>query len=170
MKKRLTERIGDGIRYTNGEYNVTCYPKNNNLTPVDELAVKLCDIEDKIENGTLTEMPCKVGDTVYVITYCKNILMYRDDDYFKGTGAIECPFENSCDFEECDNSNLRIFETRVVVIHCEEDFGWTFYCEHLNKDSAFSEIGKTVFFTREEAEAVLAERKKSERDPDSISD
>lgn len=27
---------------------------------------KLADLENKIENGTLIELPCKVGDTVYI--------------------------------------------------------------------------------------------------------
>ena len=110
-----------------------------------------------IANGVIAP-PCKVGDTVYVITNCENILMYHDNDYFTGTGAIECPFESSCDFEECNDSNLRIFETMVKVIHCEEGLGWTFWCEHLNKDFAFSEIGTTVFLTEEEAKRALAER------------
>lgn len=65
MKDRLTKRVGDGICYDNGEYIVTCYPKNNNLTPVDKLTVKLCDLEDKIESGAVIVPPCKVGDKVY---------------------------------------------------------------------------------------------------------
>lgn len=32
-----------------------------------ELYRKLAELEDKIENGTLVELPCKVGDKVYVI-------------------------------------------------------------------------------------------------------
>lgn len=28
---------------------------------------RLCELEDKRENGTLVELPCKVGDKVYVI-------------------------------------------------------------------------------------------------------
>ena len=30
---------------------------------------RLADLEDKIDNGTLRELPCKVGDTVYFDTY-----------------------------------------------------------------------------------------------------
>lgn len=67
MTDRLTERVGDGIRYYNGEYTVTCYPKNNNLTPVDKLAAKLCEFEDMIENGTIIVPPCKVGDDAWWI-------------------------------------------------------------------------------------------------------
>ena len=123
------------------------------ITEETNMTVNECNhFKDK---SRFVELPCKVGDTVYVITNCENIIMYHDNDYFMGTGAIECPFENSCDFEDCDDSNLRIFETRVVTIHCEEDFGWTIFCEHINKDIVFSEVGKTVFLAREEAEQVL---------------
>ena len=33
---------------------------------------KLCGIENKIEQGTLIELPCKVDDTVYVIIKAEN--------------------------------------------------------------------------------------------------
>lgn len=29
---------------------------------------RLAELEDKIENGTLVELPCKVGDTAYEIS------------------------------------------------------------------------------------------------------
>ena len=29
--------------------------------------IRLAELEDKIENGTLVELPCKVGDTVYIV-------------------------------------------------------------------------------------------------------
>ena len=48
-----------------GEHCEDCY--------VGKLYERLAELEDKLENGTLIELPCKVGDTVYCI--------YRDDDY-----------------------------------------------------------------------------------------
>lgn len=33
------------------------------------LYIRLAELEDKIENGTLVEWPCKIGDTVYEIVY-----------------------------------------------------------------------------------------------------
>ena len=30
---------------------------------------RLCDLEDKIEQGEIVELPCAVGDTVYCIRY-----------------------------------------------------------------------------------------------------
>ena len=34
---------------------------------VDMLLNRLAELEDKIENGTLIELPCKVGDTLYYV-------------------------------------------------------------------------------------------------------
>lgn len=33
----------------------------------DELLNRLAELEDKIENGTLVELPCKVGDIIYEV-------------------------------------------------------------------------------------------------------
>lgn len=33
----------------------------------DDLLNRLAELEDKIENGTLVELPCKVGDTIYEV-------------------------------------------------------------------------------------------------------
>lgn len=33
----------------------------------DDLLNRLAKLEDKIENGTLIELPCKVGDTIYEV-------------------------------------------------------------------------------------------------------
>lgn len=83
-RERLTERVGDGIRYCNGQYEVTCYPKNNNLTPVDKLAAKLCDFEDKFEDGAAFTLPCKIGQTVYVPMK----INVPDYEYKKGVNEI----------------------------------------------------------------------------------
>ena len=32
---------------------------------------RLAELEDKIENGTLIELPCKVGDIIYSIPFCE---------------------------------------------------------------------------------------------------
>lgn len=99
--------------------------------------------------------PCKVGDTVYVITSCENIFMHHDNDYETGTGAVECPFENSCDFEECDDSHIRVVKTYVSGIACEEPFGWRIYCSHIVCAYTFDDFGKFIFCTEKEAEQVL---------------
>jgi hypothetical protein len=61
--KRLTERYveekGDFLK------------KGTRLTlknaPDEEILERLAELEDKIENGTLVELPCKVGDIIYEV-------------------------------------------------------------------------------------------------------
>ena len=107
-----------------------------------------------LANGVIVP-PCKVGDKVYIITSCENILM---DYCFDGTGTVVCPFENSCDYEECDGNNLRLFETEVISLY-NEGYGWNLECKHINKSFSQYDIGETVFLTKEEAEKALAERR-----------
>lgn len=61
--KRLTERYveekGDFLK------------KGTRLTlknaPDEEILERLAELEDKIKNGTLVELPCKVGDIIYEV-------------------------------------------------------------------------------------------------------
>lgn len=43
------------------KYETECEPKDC----IDIAINRLSELEDKIENGTLVELPCKVGDTLY---------------------------------------------------------------------------------------------------------
>lgn len=56
MHERLTKRIlGSNAPYTEfADYN--------------EIINLLCDLEGKIEQGKILELPCTVGQTIYVIT------------------------------------------------------------------------------------------------------
>lgn len=67
--KRLTEKdeeYGNFVPNRGSELNnpkiAVSYNGKIHGTIIDRLA----DLEDKIENGTLVELPCKVGDTIYV--------------------------------------------------------------------------------------------------------
>ena len=51
---RNCQYCDDDIEYENEAYN------------------RLAELEDKLEQGTLIELPCKVGDTVYVIIKAEN--------------------------------------------------------------------------------------------------
>lgn len=64
---------------------------------VQEAVNRLAELEDKIENGTLVELPCKVGDTVYVINYpllkhreykVKSIAIHKSDIFFVLTNDL----------------------------------------------------------------------------------
>ena len=93
-RERLTERIGDGVRYYDGKYLQTCYPKNNNLRPVDKLAVKLCEFEDKIENGALLELPCKV---VWITGEVKGVYSSKVRTFFLTENGVEMIRTQHCD-------------------------------------------------------------------------
>lgn len=54
--ERLTEIIGSRIKIKAKDQHIS------------RAINRLVDLEDKIENGTLIELPCKVGDTVYIAT------------------------------------------------------------------------------------------------------
>lgn len=54
-------------------YAELSYSETNALTDVLN---KLAELEDKLENDTLIEPPCNVGDKVYVICYKRNVQPY----------------------------------------------------------------------------------------------
>lgn len=98
---------------------------------------KLAELEDLQEQGLLLKLPCKVGDTVWEL--CK-----------------------------CDDEVYRIFPMalKVVVsygsIRCvkgKEPIVWNLYAEsdYTYMYKSFYDLGKTVFLTKEEAEAKLKE-------------
>ena len=71
-----------------------------------ELEKQVAELEDKIENGTLIELPCKVGDTVYVITKKRDCsACYLVEDYCHH----DCPFKN-------DKNDLVIKQGKITHI------------------------------------------------------
>lgn len=62
--KRLTERDKNG--FVEFEECEKCdYCGSAGCDSFENARNRLAELEDKIENGTLVELPCKVGDTVY---------------------------------------------------------------------------------------------------------
>ena len=99
-------------------------------------ARKLCNYEDLEEQGLLVRLPCKVGDTVW------------DNDF----GYPE-PYEiKAFSYGYCDSYVEPDIEDQII-----------FYYENYSGSIAvafpMSELGKTVFLTREEAEKKLEEMK-----------
>ena len=107
----------------------------------------------------IVELPCKVGDKVYVIAKCGEIMMHQDNDYLTGTGEITCPFENACNFEECDDENIQIIETECGGFTLDAG-KWFVWLANISRDILVSDFGKTVFLTREAAEKRLEGEKK----------
>lgn len=66
--KRLLRRNNEGfIEYTYDGY----FDEKAERTEDAKVFEKLCDLEDKIENRTLIELPCKIGDIIYYANpYC----------------------------------------------------------------------------------------------------
>ena len=76
--KRLTKKDKYGHWYTDTKINDRfMWSEDGKVWKRDlshyafdgEAIDRLAELEDKIENGTLVETPCKVGDTVYFDTY-----------------------------------------------------------------------------------------------------
>lgn len=103
---------------------------------VCDFACKRCDGANCIffvDSSRMVELPCKVGDTVYAVRRCS---CYRQE---------ETPWK-ACAGKVALKSNKGIARACLYVSPTP------FKVEHL------SQIGKTAFLTREEAEAELARR------------
>lgn len=106
-----------------------------NMWAMADLREKLKYYEDLEEQGRLIKLPCKIGDTVYVVgTRC-----LAGEEPKKGCGCIDC--------DECIyNKTYKIFE-RIA----DERFLMRLFYE-LNE---LFILNKTVFLTKEEAEKAL---------------
>ena len=129
--KRLTERLmGSNAPFTE-------YASDN------EVLQRLAELEDKIENGTLIELPCKVGTTVYQIYKdCSNCL------HFKETGW---EYDCWCDFDSEESKTMFEFDGDNDCVYIIEETEFTY--NHIK------DFGKDLFLTKAEAEAKLKELK-----------
>ena len=122
---------------------------------------RLSELAEADREGRCVVMPCKVGDTVYVVGTCKEIGLFFDDECF-WPEETNCPFEDSCDAEECEENHIRIFETLVTDFWIGEqnENHPEVFLESISEGKMVSDFGKTVFRDKEEAQAAL-ERMKS---------
>lgn len=137
--ERLTQRENDKlimVKQDNGEY-IPAYWDEDNFKAIKKFA----DYEDLEEQGLLVRLPCKVGDTVWVVTSPINVF-----DYDKYDGDAEYEVYES-------------FLSSVSYYASGEQF--RIYAKVTNSFIAayFREcdFGKSIFFTREEAEKKLEE-------------
>ena len=104
---------------------------------------RLCDLEDKIANGTLKFMPCKVGDTVYMP-------WEYDGENGVATLTVEA---------------IVINENSYVYTNLSDDSDDLGYLEKYDGGVfVFEEVGKIVFLTETEAQAKLRELKEKENE------
>ncbi len=95
---------------------------------IDAVYRKLKDYEDAEEQGLLLRLPCKVGDTVY----------FAHHDRVISSEVLSVKYH-----AEAENYGVFIRERLTVDV------------EGISAEIDFCDIGKTVFLTREEAEAKL---------------
>ena len=108
--------------------------------------LEVVDVLAKYENGTLVELPCKVGDTVYVL---------REDCFGEDNYKTKCHIAEGFVKKIYINKTNEIF---LQIISWVSGRAWS-------KDSRnykISTFGKAVFLTKAEAEAKLRELKEKE--------
>lgn len=159
LEKQIEKNKKGTIKYLEGQEEPKHYIQFhekvvNECEHIVEYLTELKQYKDKEDQGLLIELPCKVGDTVYVYNYCDYVCTSRDWE----TGIEECPFENECEFEECKEGNERLFKTAIDSIW-NNGQGWEFSVRGLHLEISINAIGKTVFLTRSEAEEALARMK-----------
>lgn len=144
--ERLTERTADGILVKENYEKETlktlysCYGEKPNSyysnCEEDYCAMeKLADYEDLEEQGRLVILPCKVGDTVW------------DNDYGRPCAYTITAFS----FGECEEYICEPVTAKEAVFYYANSSG------SITGSFAESEIGKSVFLNKSEAEAKLKE-------------
>lgn len=140
--KRLTERDefgnADIIGVDSGELQGNLGFKE--LNRVTCALNRLAELEDKLESGQAFELPCKVGDTIYVVpskaVYGLNILHKRE-------------------------KHNRIYKQVIDEVRITRR-GWYLKTCDLMDTQVDSLLGETWFLTEAEAEAKLNELSQAE--------
>ena len=118
-----------------------CEPCEMSVHNVRMALAKLADYEDADEQGSSQQLPCKVGETVWVVTSPFNV--FNDIEYD----------------EDMKNEVYEAFVSSVTFYECGEQY--RIYAKATNHfiGAYFREcdFGKTVFLTKSEAEAKLKE-------------
>lgn len=137
--ERLAERTNRGgihLKGTVANYGSISYEcqVSEGLELLEKAMKKLADYEDAEENGLLVRLPFKINKTVWCIDF-KRVDRYDITGFSLG--------KTFTDDEPLTEEEL--------ICH------YANYSGSVNGSFAVSEIGKTVFFTQEEAEAKLKE-------------
>ena len=120
---------------SNGEIWITDNDETRRIGRKESAYKKLAEYEDLEEQGLLLRLPCKVGDTVWD-NDCVNSYPYTITGFSFGTS------------EDYIDEPVSLKE---VVYYCSD------YSGSITGSFAVSEIGRTVFLTKEDAEQKLKE-------------
>ena len=139
--ERLTYREELGVSMDKNEDCPSCsICWNCNIPPrkckyISDALKKLADYEDLEQQGRLIKLPCKAGDIVW------------DNDYGRPCAYTITAFS----FGECEEYICEPVTTKEVVFYYTNSSG------SIIGSFAESEIGKSVFLNKSEAEAKLKE-------------
>ena len=150
MSERLTERNANGTakrrKAPKSSYVGTVYAEMAEIQT--EILDRLCELEDKICEGKILELPCKVGDTLWKI---------EDVWHLDDRATWKYHYEKE----------ILEFRVRSISISCNSKGIWTKkfrICEVKNgktidkqRNIEFDDYGKSVFLTPEEANKKLKE-------------
>lgn len=129
--KRLTEKVKDCFQYDlkDFKHKIGEFGDYDAFFAYSMAVKRLGELEEKIENGTLVELPCKVGDVMYEV--------------IEGMPIQEWKIESIC-FDRAHSKG-------VIWAERTRDFAhWKFYIE---------DCGTKWFITKTEAEKRLEELK-----------
>ena len=127
MAERLT--LGESIKHC--EEKIDCTQCGEEHRQLAEWLKELQKYKDLEEQGRLIELPCKIGDTVYYINTHNRLSLFKNTVY--------------------EAKVARFVTTRYgtsIVIQIRNEYG----CTELYSEDNYN---KTVFLTKEEAEAAL---------------
>jgi hypothetical protein len=133
--KRVTTK-GNGLRGIDGKL------VNQRQKPLDvfgeafNIAVtRLAELEDKIENGTLIELPCKVGDKIFFVEQ----------------------LVNSGEWVLCNDYSSEDYIVTDIYLNINKEP--KFRVKNLYGTLKLSDFGERAFLTKAEAEQKLKELK-----------
>lgn len=137
----------------------------------DNISLQNNPSTDKNNPSSVFTLPCKVGTKVYAICTCEAVEDVLDGSLFGSNGGYGtatgyyCPYElnDKCphtDIEDCDECKKReaVFEDYVEYINIME-YEIIMGLKYTNLCITPEEIGKTVFFNKDEAEQKFNEIK-----------
>lgn len=137
MTERLTKREKNGLAYFPMCFTPPCNGegcKDENCIFISDVCERLAEYEDLEEQGRLLRLPCKVGDTIYEVSY-------------ENRKYIIC--------EHIVNQFVYIsYRKPRIEIYCEGENGFLL-------SDITGQLDDDLFLNREEAEAKLKEMEES---------
>ena len=147
MYERLTRRMSDGTAVfaekSKSFYSAQIYEEAREKNR--QILERLCDLEDKIEQGKILELPCAVGDIVYAPHCCWTTI-----------DRTIVPYQITNITITQNKKGEWTKKYRAMEVKNGKTIDW-----QLN--FAFDEIGKTVFLAPEEAHNKLKELENEQR-------